>query len=31
MTQAAFVAEDDLVGYQWEERPFGLKGFDAPV
>ena len=28
---ATYVAEDGLVGYQWEEQPLGLRGFDAPV
>jgi hypothetical protein len=31
MAPAAYVAEDVLAGYQWEERPLGLRGFDAPV
>ena len=31
MALATYVAEDDLVGHQWEEWPLGLKGFDAPV
>jgi hypothetical protein len=31
MALAAYVAEDDLVGHQWEERPLGLRLFDAPV
>jgi hypothetical protein len=31
MSLAAYVAEDGLVGHQWEERPLGLKVFDAPV
>jgi hypothetical protein len=31
MALAAYVAEDGLVGYQWEERPLSLKGFDVPV
>ena len=26
----AYVAEDGLVGHQWEERPLGLRVFDAP-
>jgi hypothetical protein len=26
---AAYVAEDSLVGYQWEERPLGLRVFVA--
>jgi hypothetical protein len=28
---AAYVAEDDLVGYQWEERPLVLWMFYAPA
>ena len=28
---AAYVAEDGLVGHQWEERPLGLRVFNAPV
>jgi hypothetical protein len=28
---AAYVAEDDLVEHQREERQLGLRGFDAPV
>jgi hypothetical protein len=24
---AAYVAEDDLVGHQWKERPIGLANF----
>ena len=28
---ATYVSEDDLVGHQWEERPLGLRVFDAPV
>ena len=31
MAPAAFVAEDGLVGYQWEKQPLGLRGFDALV
>jgi hypothetical protein len=27
---AAYVAEDGLVGYQWEERPLGLANFISP-
>jgi hypothetical protein len=27
MSLAAYVAEDGLVGHQWEERPFGLANF----
>jgi hypothetical protein len=30
MAQAAYVAEDGLVGHQWEERQLGLRVFDAP-
>jgi hypothetical protein len=26
-----YVAEDGLVGHQWEERPLGLSVFNAPV
>jgi hypothetical protein len=26
-----YVAEDGLVGHQWEERPLDLRVFDAPV
>ena len=26
-----YVAEDILVGHQWEEWPLGLRGFNAPV
>ena len=26
-----YVAEDGLIGHQWEERPLGLRGFNAPV
>jgi hypothetical protein len=28
---AAYVAEDGVVGSQWEEWPLGLRVFDAPV
>jgi hypothetical protein len=28
---AANMAEDGLVGHQWEERPSGLRVFNAPV
>jgi hypothetical protein len=28
---AAYVAEDDLVGHQWEERFLGLRVLDAQV
>jgi hypothetical protein len=31
MALAANVAEDDLIGHLWEEKPLGLKVFDAPV
>ena len=31
MFQAAYVAEDSLVGHQWEESPLGLRRFDVPV
>ena len=31
MAPAACVAEDDLIGNQWEELTLGLKVFDAPV
>ena len=31
MALATYVAEDDLVGHQWEERPLGLSVFNAPV
>ena len=27
----ASYVEDGLVGHQWEERPLGLRVFDAPV
>jgi hypothetical protein len=27
----AYVAEDGLVGHQWEERPLVLRRLDAPV
>jgi hypothetical protein len=27
MSLAAYVAEDGLVGYHWEERPLGLANF----
>jgi hypothetical protein len=26
-----YVADDSLVGHQWEERPLGLRVFDAAV
>ena len=31
MALAAYVAEDGLVGHQWEGRPLGLRVLDAPV
>jgi hypothetical protein len=31
MALAEYVAEDGLVGHQWEERPLDLRVFDAPV
>jgi hypothetical protein len=31
MALATYVAEDGLFGHQWEERPSGLRVFDAPV
>jgi hypothetical protein len=31
MAPVTYVAEDDLVGHQWEEQPLGLRVFDAPV
>jgi hypothetical protein len=31
LAPAPYVAEDDLVGHQWEERPLGLRVSDAPV
>ena len=31
MALATYVAEGGLVGHQWEERPLGLRVFDAPV
>ena len=30
MSLAAYVAEDGLVGRQWEERPLGLANFICP-
>jgi hypothetical protein len=30
MSLAAYVAEDGLVGYHWEERPLGLANFVCP-
>jgi hypothetical protein len=31
MTPVTYVAEDGLVGYQWEERPLELLRLDVPV
>jgi hypothetical protein len=31
MALATYVAEDGLVGHQWEERPSGLRVFNVPV
>ena len=31
MVLVAYVAEDGLVGHQWEERPLSLRLFEAPV
>jgi hypothetical protein len=31
MVLSTYVAEDGLVGHQWEERPSGLRVFNAPV
>ena len=31
IAQAAYVAEDGLVGLRWVERPLGLRVKDAPV
>jgi hypothetical protein len=31
MAPAAYVAEDVLVGHQWEERPLVLLKFNTPV
>jgi hypothetical protein len=31
MAPAVYVAEDGLVGYQWEEQFLGLRVFNAPV
>jgi hypothetical protein len=31
MALATYVAEDGLVGHQWEERPSSLRMLDAPV
>ena len=30
MSLAAYVAEDGLVSYHWEERPLGLANFICP-
>jgi hypothetical protein len=30
MSLAAYVAEDGLVGHQWEESPLGLANFIGP-
>jgi hypothetical protein len=30
MSLAAYVAEDGLVGHQWEERPLGIVNFICP-
>ena len=30
VSPAAYVAEDDLVGHYWEERPLGLANFICP-
>jgi hypothetical protein len=30
MSLAAYVAEDGLVGYHWEERPLGIANFICP-
>jgi hypothetical protein len=31
MAPATYVAEDSLVGHQWEVHPLSLRVFDAPV
>ena len=31
MSLVAYVAEDDLIGHQWEERPLVLQQLYAPV
>jgi hypothetical protein len=31
MVLATYVAEDGLVGHQWEERPLGMRVFYALV
>jgi hypothetical protein len=28
---AAYVAEDDLIGHHWEEKPLGLANFICPI
>jgi hypothetical protein len=30
MAPAAYVAEDHLIGHQWEERPLGINGRRGP-
>jgi hypothetical protein len=30
MSLAAYLAEDGLLGHQWEERPLGLANFICP-
>jgi hypothetical protein len=30
MSLAAYVAEDDLVGYHWEKKPLGLANLICP-
>jgi hypothetical protein len=30
MSLAVYVAEDDLAGHHWEERPLGLANFLCP-
>jgi hypothetical protein len=30
MSLAAYVAEDGLIGYHWEERPLGIANFICP-
>jgi len=31
MASVAYVAEDDLVGLQWEQKPLVLPRLDTPV
>jgi hypothetical protein len=31
MAPAAYIAEDDIVGHQWEEKPLGLRVINAPL